>query len=96
VISRAFNIYPLAFIINLSRPRDNKIDMKMQHLMMFSGLRGAMAFALAIRNTSSQARCLILTTTSVVVITTVIGCGGATTKVIKWLGIAYKFYALIF
>jgi hypothetical protein len=26
----------------------------------------------------------------------VIGCGGATTKVIKWLGIAYKFYALIF
>jgi sodium/hydrogen exchanger-like protein 6/7 len=87
IISRIFNIYPLAFIINLSRSNKNKIDMKMQHLMVFSGLRGAMAFALAIRNTSTQARRLILTTTSIIVIVTVIGCGGTTNKVIKWLGI---------
>ena len=87
ILARAVNIYPLAFIINLSRSRRNKIDKKMQNLMVFSGLRGAMAFALAIRNTSTQARRLILTTTSIIVITTVILCGGMTNQVIKWLEI---------
>jgi sodium/hydrogen exchanger-like protein 6/7 len=55
--------------------------------MVFSGLRGAMAFALAMRNTSTQARKLILTTTSIIVIVTVIGCGGFTNKMIEWLDI---------
>ena len=59
----------------------------MQHLMFFSGLRGAMAFALAMRNTSSQARKLILTTTSIIVILTVILCGGLTSKMLVWLKI---------
>ena len=84
-ISRALNIYPLSFLINLSRT--NKIEMNMQHLMFFSGLRGAMAFALAIRNTSSKARQLILSTTIVIVIVTVIFCGGLTSKVLVWLKI---------
>lgn len=57
----------------------------MQHFMVFSGLRGAMAFALAIRNTSTQARKLILTTTSVIVIITVIFCGGLTNKMMSFL-----------
>ena len=87
IIARAFNIYPLAFIINLSRSNRNKIDRKMQNFLVFSGLRGAMAFALAIRNTSTQARRLILTTTSIIVIVSVIACGGTTNKVIQWLGI---------
>ena len=59
----------------------------MQHLMFFSGLRGAMAFALAIRNTSTQARKLILTTTSIIVIATVILCGGLTSSMLEWLKI---------
>ncbi|KAG7154551.1 Sodium/hydrogen exchanger 7-like [Homarus americanus] len=49
--------------------------------------RGAIAFALAIRNTSSDARKSILTTTSLIVIVTVILCGGFTTQVLSWLGI---------
>lgn len=52
-----------------------------------SGLRGAIAFGLAIRNTSSDARKSILTTTSLIVIVTVILCGGLTTQVLSWLGI---------
>lgn len=52
-----------------------------------SGLRGAIAFALAIRNTSSDARKSILTTTSLIVIVTVVLCGGLTTQVLSWLGI---------
>lgn len=45
-------------------------------MLFFSGLRGAIAFALAIRNTISDARQTLLTTTSVIVIVTVIVCGG--------------------
>lgn len=87
IIARAFNIYLLSFLINITRSKKNKIEYNMQHLMVFSGLRGAMAFALAIRNTSSQARKLILTTTSIIVILTVIICGGLTNKLIIWLQI---------
>jgi sodium/hydrogen exchanger-like protein 6/7 len=87
VFARAINIYPLAFVINLSRSQKNKIELNMQHLMFFSGLRGAMAFALAMRNTSTQARKLILTTTSIIVISTVILCGGLTSKMLIWLKI---------
>lgn len=87
IFARAINIYPLAFFINLSRSQKNKIELNMQHLMFFSGLRGAMAFALAMRNTSTQARKLILTTTSIIVISTVILCGGLTSKMLIWLKI---------
>jgi hypothetical protein len=48
-----------------------------------------MAFALAIRNTSTPARRLILTTTSIIVIVTVIGCGGFTNKMLMLLGFRY-------
>ncbi|KAL9919135.1 sodium/hydrogen exchanger 7-like isoform 2-T7 [Glossina fuscipes fuscipes] len=41
------------------------------------GLRGAMSFALAIRNTLSEARLTLLTATSLIVIFTVIIQGGA-------------------
>ena len=87
ILARAINIYPIAFFINLSRSKKNKIQLNMQHLMFFSGLRGAMAFALAMRNTSTQARKLIMTTTSIIVISTVIFCGGLTSKMLVWLKI---------
>ena len=54
---------------------------------MFSGLRGAIAFALAIKNTVTESRQLILSTTLVIVIVTVIFNGGMTFSVLSWLGI---------
>ncbi|KAB7506971.1 Sodium/hydrogen exchanger 7 [Armadillidium nasatum] len=51
------------------------------------GLRGAIAFALAIRNTTTKARKAMLTTTSLIVISTVMVFGGLTTQVLSWLGI---------
>jgi len=56
-------------------------------MMMFSGLRGAIAFALAIRNTITESRQMILSTTLLIVIVTVIINGGCANSVLKFLGI---------
>ncbi|CAH1406227.1 unnamed protein product [Nezara viridula] len=80
-ISRAANIYPLTFLLNLGR--DPTIAINFQHMLFFAGLRGAMSFALAIRNTVSEARQAMLTTTSLIVIFTVIIQGGATMQLLS-------------
>ncbi|XP_054265641.1 sodium/hydrogen exchanger 6-like isoform X3 [Macrosteles quadrilineatus] len=84
-LGRAANIYPLSFLINLGRKP--KIEMNFQHMLFFAGLRGAMSFALAIRNTASEARQAMLTTTSIIVIATVIIQGGATMQLLTWFRI---------
>ncbi|CAB3368719.1 Hypothetical predicted protein [Cloeon dipterum] len=84
-LGRAANIYPLSFLLNLGRKP--KISYNFQHMLFFSGLRGAMAFALAIRNTVSEARQSMLTATSLVVIVTVIIFGGSTMQLLTWFNI---------
>ncbi|XP_076261571.1 na[+]/H[+] hydrogen exchanger 3 isoform X7 [Rhynchophorus ferrugineus] len=84
-IGRAANIYPLSFLLNLGRRP--KIPLNFQHMLFFAGLRGAMSFALAIRNTRSEARQAMLTTTSLIVIITVIIQGGATMNLLRWFNI---------
>lgn len=86
-MGRAANIYPLSFLLNLGRK--HKISWGFQHVLFFSGLRGAIAFALAIRNTLSIERQTLLTTTSVIVIVTVIVCGGSTNQLLNWFNIPY-------
>uniref|UniRef100_A0A665VCK8 Sodium/hydrogen exchanger n=1 Tax=Echeneis naucrates TaxID=173247 RepID=A0A665VCK8_ECHNA len=84
-IGRAFNIYPLSFLLNLGRR--HKIRGNFQHMMMFAGLRGAMAFALAIRDTATYARQMMFTTTLLIVFFTVWVFGGGTTPMLSWLHI---------
>ncbi|XP_006869924.1 PREDICTED: sodium/hydrogen exchanger 9 [Chrysochloris asiatica] len=84
-IARACNIYPLSFLLNLGRKQ--KIPWNFQHMMMFSGLRGAIAFALAIRNTESQPKQMMFTTTLLIVFFTVWVFGGGTTPMLTWLQI---------
>uniref|UniRef100_A0A6P5IZX2 Sodium/hydrogen exchanger 9 n=1 Tax=Phascolarctos cinereus TaxID=38626 RepID=A0A6P5IZX2_PHACI len=84
-IARACNIYPLSFILNLGRKQ--KIPWNFQHMMMFSGLRGAIAFALAIRNTESEPKQMMFTTTLLIVFFTVWVFGGGTTPMLTWLQI---------
>uniref|UniRef100_A0A3Q2FXK7 Solute carrier family 9 member A9 n=1 Tax=Cyprinodon variegatus TaxID=28743 RepID=A0A3Q2FXK7_CYPVA len=74
-ISRACNIYPLSFLINLGRR--NKISRNIQHFMVFAGLRGAISFSLAVRNTSTEAQRTILTTTLLLISFTVWVLGAA-------------------
>lgn len=85
IISRAVNIYPLSALLNVGRKV--KITCNMQHMMFLSGLRGAIAFALSIRNTLEETRQMILSTTILIVIVTVIINGGSTLSILTWLGI---------
>uniref|UniRef100_A0AAY4CLD3 Sodium/hydrogen exchanger n=1 Tax=Denticeps clupeoides TaxID=299321 RepID=A0AAY4CLD3_9TELE len=81
-LGRAANIYPLSFLLNLGRR--HKINSNFQHMMMFAGLRGAMTFALSIRDTATYARQMMFSTTLLVVFFTVWICGGGTTQMLSW------------
>uniref|UniRef100_A0A3P9NL30 Sodium/hydrogen exchanger n=1 Tax=Poecilia reticulata TaxID=8081 RepID=A0A3P9NL30_POERE len=81
----AANIYPLSFLLNLGRR--NKIGMNFQHVMMFAGLRGAMTFALSIRDTATYARQMMFSTTLLIVFFTVWICGGGTTPMLSFMSI---------
>uniref|UniRef100_A0A8D2L0U4 Sodium/hydrogen exchanger n=1 Tax=Varanus komodoensis TaxID=61221 RepID=A0A8D2L0U4_VARKO len=84
-LGRAAHIYPLSFFLNLGRR--HKISWNFQHMMMFSGLRGAMAFALAIRDTATYAHQMMFSTTLLIVFFTVWIVGGGTTPMLSWLNI---------
>ncbi|KAJ7319665.1 hypothetical protein JRQ81_019176 [Phrynocephalus forsythii] len=84
-LGRAAHIYPLSFFLNLGRR--HKISWNFQHMMMFSGLRGAMAFALAIRDTATYAHQMMFSTTLLIVVFTVWIIGGGTTPMLSWLNI---------
>lgn len=83
VIVRVVMIYPLSFIMNLVRPKRNRIPMAFQHCLVFAGLRGAIAFALAMGNTSTPEKQMILSTTLVIVLVTVLFFGGGSVTVLQ-------------
>ncbi|XP_065841176.1 sodium/hydrogen exchanger 9-like [Oscarella lobularis] len=85
LVGRLLNIYPLSFFLNLGRKR--KIPWSFQHMLSFAGLRGAIAFSLAMRNTESEPRQLILTTTLMIVFVTVFVNGGLTTLALQFFKI---------
>ncbi|KAM9349011.1 sodium/hydrogen exchanger 6-like [Symphorus nematophorus] len=84
-LGRAANIYPLSFLLNLGRR--NKIGSNFQHVMMFAGLRGAMTFALSIRDTATYARQMMFSTTLLIVFFTVWICGGGTMPMLSFMSI---------
>ncbi|XP_030612879.1 sodium/hydrogen exchanger 9-like [Archocentrus centrarchus] len=84
-ISRALNIYPLSFLLNLGRT--NKIPHTFQHFMMFAGLRGAVAFSLAVRDTSTEVSRTIFTTTLLIVGFTIWVLGTAADPMLRCLDI---------
>ena len=65
-LSRAANIYPNAAVVNCLRPPEMKIPQSQQFMMWFSGMRGAMAFAMSLRAINDMpgqlqgATCLLL------------------------------------
>ncbi|XP_016938016.2 sodium/hydrogen exchanger 8 [Drosophila suzukii] len=85
LIGRACNIFPLAFLVN--KFREHKINNKMQFIMWFSGLRGAISYALSLHlNLDSQEkRHVIITTTLIIVLFTTLVLGGSTMPLLKYL-----------
>uniref|UniRef100_A0A0K2USV0 Sodium/hydrogen exchanger n=1 Tax=Lepeophtheirus salmonis TaxID=72036 RepID=A0A0K2USV0_LEPSM len=84
LIGRALNIFPLASLCN--RFRQHCITKKMMLIMWFSGLRGAIAYALALHlEFNEDTRKVIVTTTLTVVLFTTMILGGGTMPLMKYL-----------
>lgn len=83
LIARVANIFPLSFLANLCRRQ--KIPIKMQVVMWFAGLRGAIAFALS-QNMPREHRGIYVSTTLMIVIFTTVVCGGLTEPMMTSMG----------
>jgi solute carrier family 9 (sodium/hydrogen exchanger), member 8 len=87
LVSRFANIYPLSRLVN--RWRVQKISNKNQLIMWFSGLRGAVAFALSLNfpssNGSDETRRAVISTTLAIVLFTVIVLGGGIMPLLRLL-----------
>ena len=64
---------------------DFSFVLQYQHMLWFAGLRGAMAFALALKSPVTEVRQMFFTTTCVITIATVIINGGMTVPVLSFL-----------
>lgn len=84
LVSRACNIFPLSIALNYFR--EHKITKKMQFIMWFSGLRGAIAFALSLNlQINEEVRHVIVTSTLILVLFTTLILGGSTLPLMKFL-----------
>uniref|UniRef100_UPI0037E7A6E9 sodium/hydrogen exchanger 8 n=1 Tax=Semicossyphus pulcher TaxID=241346 RepID=UPI0037E7A6E9 len=87
LLGRAINIFPLSFLLNFFR--DHKITPKMMFIMWFSGLRGAIPYALSLHLGLEpiEKRQLIGTTTIIIVLFTILLLGGGTMPLIRLMDI---------
>nr|ALR87234.1 antiporter NHX2 [Mesembryanthemum crystallinum] len=88
VISRAVNVFSCGYLVNLARPAHRKIPMKHQKALWYSGLRGAMAFALALQSVHDLPEGhgqTIFTATTAIVVLTVLLIGGSTGTMLEAL-----------
>uniref|UniRef100_A0A3B4ZD35 Sodium/hydrogen exchanger n=1 Tax=Seriola lalandi dorsalis TaxID=1841481 RepID=A0A3B4ZD35_SERLL len=87
LLGRAINIFPLSFLLNFFR--DHKITPKMMFIMWFSGLRGAIPYALSLHLGLEpiEKRQLIGTTTIIIVLFTILLLGGGTMPLIRIMDI---------
>lgn len=82
LVGRALNIFPLSFLLNFFR--EHKITRKNQFIMWFSGLRGAIAFALSLHlELSPEKRYVLVTATLIIVLFTLMFLGGSTMPLLK-------------
>ncbi|KAG9139699.1 hypothetical protein Leryth_021162 [Lithospermum erythrorhizon] len=87
-IARAANVFSCAYLVNLVRPAHHQIPMKHQKALWYSGLRGAMAFALALQSVHELPEGhgqTIFTATTAIVVLTVLLIGGSTGTMLEAL-----------
>jgi len=94
LMGRALNIYPLSWFLN--HFRETRISRKMQFVMWFSGLRGAIAYAVSLHLdiADSDQRRTIITTSLCVVLFTILVLGGSTYPLVKWMKVSRKDFTL--
>lgn len=85
LIGRAANIFPLSWMVN--KFRTTKITPKMSFIMWFSGLRGAISYALSLHleYSKEETRRVMITTTLIIVLFTTVFFGGSTLPLLKFL-----------
>ena len=83
LVGRALNIFPLSLLCN--KFRSHQITKRMMVIMWFSGLRGAIAYALSLHLEfeDQETRKVLVTTTLIVVLFTTIVLGGGTMPLMK-------------
>lgn len=89
-IGRAANVYPCGDLINRARRPERRVPRNHLHMLWFSGLRGPVAFALAVQATNQLGRSsgnAIMTMTIVIVLFTVFVIGGWTTWALQRMDI---------
>mmetsp|Transcript_38347 Transcript_38347/g.98738 ORF Transcript_38347/g.98738 Transcript_38347/m.98738 type:complete len:536 (-) Transcript_38347:133-1740(-) len=89
LVTRVMNVLPNIAIVNAFRPKHHKINAKFQLVIWYSGLRGAMAFALSVKAMIAFRTngVMIMTLTIFVVIVTVIFIGGGTSALLTKLDV---------
>ncbi|KAE8703387.1 Sodium/hydrogen exchanger 6 [Hibiscus syriacus] len=88
VVARAANVFSCAYLVNLFRPVQRKIPLNHQKALWYSGLRGAMAFALALQSVHDLPEGhgqIIFTATTAIVVLTVLLIGGSTGTMLEAL-----------
>lgn len=85
LVGRAANIFPLCFLVN--KFRTTKITPKMSFIMWFSGLRGAISYALSLHleYSKEETRRVVITATLIIVLFTTVIFGGSTLPLLKFL-----------
>ncbi|XP_022723283.1 sodium/hydrogen exchanger 6-like isoform X3 [Durio zibethinus] len=87
-VARAANVFSCAFLVNLVRPVHRQVPLKHQKALWYSGLRGAMAFALALQSVHDLPEGhgqIIFTATTAIVVLTVLLIGGSTGTMLEAL-----------
>ncbi|KAI7731465.1 hypothetical protein M8C21_026889 [Ambrosia artemisiifolia] len=89
-LARAANVFTCAYLLNLVRPAQRQIPVKHQKALWYSGLRGAMAFALALQSVHELPEGhgqTIFTATTAIVVLTVLLIGGSTGTMLEALDV---------
>jgi NhaP-type Na+/H+ or K+/H+ antiporter len=74
-------VYPLTYLVNRGR-KENPITMNQQHMIWYSGLRGAVAFALA-KSFPGEKQNVVIATSMIIILLSIFVMGGGTVAMLK-------------
>mmetsp|Transcript_16038 Transcript_16038/g.20297 ORF Transcript_16038/g.20297 Transcript_16038/m.20297 type:complete len:114 (-) Transcript_16038:444-785(-) len=90
-VARFLNIFIVTFLVNCGRSEQNKIPLKMQFTMWIAGLRGAMAYALALKcATDLDVGPIILIDTLIYAFITILATGSILNPLLSKLNVKRK------